>query len=362
MKLSSKNYLNATNSKPVRAKTIAYHLFLQGLMAIYCSLSTPQTINPKLYAVLDGHTDKITSISFSPDGANLLTSSLDHTAVLWDVFQGKLLHTFQGHQQGITAASFSNDGITILTGGGDLEVKVWDAQQWTPIKSLENEAFQDLTAFSSDGKFILTGGIHGLKLWDCENGTVKLTYYDEASAIYQVGFSPDAQYIYYTMISRFGYTKIVETLTNEYKYSFSYGLVSGFSASAPPSGFDFSPDSIYVITDHGSTVGYVEIYSIENGLIHSFVIPVECVGAAAISPAATYFVTAGNCNESSVQLWDGETGELLSLLSTPPKSPTLLLFSPDGTFLALAEGKTAYLWSMEGLSRQSTAPSWEVYP
>ena len=35
-------------------------------------------------AALKGHTGTVTSVAFSPDGARILTGSLDNTARLWD--------------------------------------------------------------------------------------------------------------------------------------------------------------------------------------------------------------------------------------------------------------------------------------
>lgn len=36
-------------------------------------------------ASLEGHTDRVTSAQFSPDGTRVLTASYDNTAKLWDV-------------------------------------------------------------------------------------------------------------------------------------------------------------------------------------------------------------------------------------------------------------------------------------
>ena len=47
--------------------------------------------------VLEGHTDRVYSAAFSPDGTRVVTASADQTARLWDAATGKALATLEGH-------------------------------------------------------------------------------------------------------------------------------------------------------------------------------------------------------------------------------------------------------------------------
>ena len=40
--------------------------------------------NIGIFPVLNGHTDWVTSVSFSPDGTRIVTGSLDKQAIIWD--------------------------------------------------------------------------------------------------------------------------------------------------------------------------------------------------------------------------------------------------------------------------------------
>jgi hypothetical protein len=64
------------------------------------------------------HEGDVRSALFSPDGARILTASVDNTARLWDGGSGKLLATFQ-HESGVSSAVFSPDGARILTASWD---------------------------------------------------------------------------------------------------------------------------------------------------------------------------------------------------------------------------------------------------
>jgi WD40 repeat protein len=56
---------------------------------------------------LQGHSDRISSAVFSPDGALVLTGSGDSTAKIWSCDSGECLKTLQGHSGDVNSAVFS---------------------------------------------------------------------------------------------------------------------------------------------------------------------------------------------------------------------------------------------------------------
>jgi WD40 repeat protein len=79
---------------------------------------------------LTGHTDRIISASFSPDGSRIATASVDGRLKVWDPTTGTEFLSLKGHNGVEWAASFSPDGLRIGTSTRDGTAKVWDA---TPI-------------------------------------------------------------------------------------------------------------------------------------------------------------------------------------------------------------------------------------
>jgi WD40 repeat protein len=65
-------------------------------------------------------------VAFSPDGARVLTGSLDNTARLWDAETGQELRAFEGHEERVKAVAFSPDGARVLTGSADKTARLWD--------------------------------------------------------------------------------------------------------------------------------------------------------------------------------------------------------------------------------------------
>ncbi|MBK1616958.1 hypothetical protein CKO42_00540 [Lamprobacter modestohalophilus] len=73
---------------------------------------------------LEGHSGRIYSIAFAPDGQQLVTASMDKTARVWSP-QGDAIGILSGHQDRIYRAEFSPDGQWILTGSRDGSIRIW---------------------------------------------------------------------------------------------------------------------------------------------------------------------------------------------------------------------------------------------
>ena len=64
---------------------------------------------------LEGHTDLIHSVAFSPDGQRIVSCGSDNTLKVWGATMGQEILTLRGHTQRVTSVSFSPDGSRIVT-------------------------------------------------------------------------------------------------------------------------------------------------------------------------------------------------------------------------------------------------------
>ena len=79
-------------------------------------------------AVLPGHTGGVRSLSFSSDGALLVSGSEDETVKLWDTQTGGVVKTFDGRAGSVLSVSISPDCKTIASGVCDGTIHIWDLQ------------------------------------------------------------------------------------------------------------------------------------------------------------------------------------------------------------------------------------------
>ena len=74
---------------------------------------------------MQGHTDNVHSLAFSPDGKLLVSGSQDGTVKLWDAVKGQEIATLGQHEGPVNAVAFSPDGQVVASAGYDKKVSLW---------------------------------------------------------------------------------------------------------------------------------------------------------------------------------------------------------------------------------------------
>ncbi|MDT5122019.1 MAG: hypothetical protein QOC96_1501 [Acidobacteriota bacterium] len=87
--------------------------------------------------VQTGHSGRVTSVAFSPDGKTLASGSTDNTIKLWNIESGKELRTLVGHSNWVGPVAFSRDGKTLASASWDNTIKLWDVESGKMLKSME---------------------------------------------------------------------------------------------------------------------------------------------------------------------------------------------------------------------------------
>ena len=146
-----------------------------------------------LVRLLKGHTSRVSSVAFSPNGFTLASGSWDQTMILWDIRNGDKLAEFKGHSNNVTSVAFSPDGKMLASGSWDHTVIVWDIKSGSALHTLKGHTgWVNSVAFSPIGSLLASGSDdHTIILWDTRSGEQLDILEGPDYSVNSVAFSPD---------------------------------------------------------------------------------------------------------------------------------------------------------------------------
>ena len=235
-------------------------------------------------------------------------SSEADAALLNALTRGFTRQVFAGHADLLFDVDFSPDGRFIVTGSGDGTARLWDSQtgqelsQFTPPIRIVT-----VTDFSPDGRHVLVGGPGpAARLWDTQTG------------------------------------QTVGELS---------GHLGGVWAG------DVSPDGRYALTADDESARLWDIWAGQE--VRTFSVPVAV--SVDFSPDGRVIATAGW--DGAAQVWEAATGRSLFQIMLANQA-VCVVFSPDGRYLLVLSGSTAYVWDWQAgveVSRYTGHTDWLVW-
>jgi WD40 repeat protein len=88
-------------------------------------------INPQLKRELQGHSHYVTTMAFSPDGSQLVSSSWDNTVRLWSAASGKLRKVMTAPSRFASSVAFHPGGKQVVLCFWDNTVRMWTVCEWS---------------------------------------------------------------------------------------------------------------------------------------------------------------------------------------------------------------------------------------
>lgn len=121
---------------------------------------------------LRAHKYQVTCVKISPQGSMMASSSVDGTALLWNLHSlTKLFTMTQVNGDAIRVCSFSPDSTLLVTAGDNGAVCIWDLIHRSLIRTLfEHEGTTHGVAFTPDCQFLVTAcSLEVVKVWHVQD-------------------------------------------------------------------------------------------------------------------------------------------------------------------------------------------------
>jgi WD40 repeat protein/serine/threonine protein kinase len=265
---------------------------------------------------LKGHTDRVTSAAFSPDGKVLVTGSADGTVRTWDAVTGKFLSVLP-RKGPVVAVKFFSDGKTLLTASEDGTLQLWDVATGKQLASLKLGMKLTSGVLRPDARVFASTGDGAVRLWDVATGKELAGVAGPDGGGRELTFSPDGRTL---AIAEGGRVRLWDV-----------GGADSVWLDAPTKNIRslaFSPDGRRLAAGGDNVVRFWDMSTTRQ--LWTFTgREIVCV---ATSPDGKR-VAAGDAG-GSVWIHDAATGRQEYRLKGKDGAVTCLTFSPDGRSLA----------------------------
>jgi len=299
-----------------------------------------------------GHSNTLSSVSWSPGGERIASGSSDLTVQVWDAASGAHPLVYHGHTTNVNAVAWS-PGTTnqrIASGGGndffkgEHVVQVWDALTGFHLQTYNGHTAPiSSIAWSPDGTRIVSGSEDKTaQVWDVRTGSPMIAYPGHTAPVSSVAWSPDGKSI--ASASADATVQVWDALTAARLFTLKHP--ASINAVA------WSPDGTRIVTAYGNiffggTHGVQVWDAVKGTLLLTYTAHTSPISTVAWSPDSKYIASASSGPEKVVRVWEATSGAGVLIYRGHTLGVSSVAWSPDGKRIVSASlDGTARVWQV----------------
>jgi WD40 repeat protein len=277
-------------------------------------------------AELRGHSEPVRSASFSPNSELVVTASWDGTARVWEVATGQVTSILRGHGGAVSDAAFDDDGDLVVTAGADGTARIWESATGSQSHVLSaGQSYLESASFGSQGELVATAGGDGVaRVWDVSTERIVAELRGNESSLWSAALTRDGRLA--ATAGEDGAVRIWTVATESTSH-----VLRGHTE--PVTSVAFSSDDRLVVTASQDLSARVWDVETEQTLVEFRGSKSALLGAA-FSPDDRFVVTAHQ--DGTARLWEVESERRVATFGGHADRLKDVTFSPDGTLLAAA--------------------------
>jgi WD40 repeat protein/serine/threonine protein kinase len=309
-----------------------------------------------LRRTFEGHTNEVSSVTFSPDGCWALSGSWDKTLRLWELATGRCVRTFE-NAGAVTSVHISPDGRWGLSGSGAHKLRLWELATGNCVRTFEGYTNQvDSVSISPDGRWGLSGSLDKtLRLWELATGQCKRTFEGHTAGVSSVSISPDGRW---GLSGSYDYTpRLWELATGQCLCKFVGHTHMVRSVS-------ISPDGRWGLSGSGDKT--LRLWELATGqCVRTFEGHADDVKSVTFSPDGRWGLSGSG--DKTLRLWELATGQCVRTFEGHKSPVASVSISPDGRWALSGGGElltsrgdnTLRLWELDWECEFPSPADWD---
>mmetsp|Transcript_23263 Transcript_23263/g.35895 ORF Transcript_23263/g.35895 Transcript_23263/m.35895 type:complete len:1396 (-) Transcript_23263:2625-6812(-) len=276
--------------------------------------------------LMEGHSNCVRTILWSPDGGRLASGSEDKSVRIWNTTTGDCQRKFEGHSGSVTCVAWSADSQRLASRSDGGDIRLWDLSTGVCARVIQGFALELLCiAWSPNHEQLASGSVDGIiRIWDTKTGDGERIMEGHTGAVSSLEWSPSGNKL--ASGSHDNTVRIWDSDTGD-----CVTVMEGHTGSVTCVVWSMSNGQQLA---SGSKDGTIRIWDITNTTERYQTTTQDVTNTAkyvtyiAWSPDSQRL--ASGSDDGAVQIWDTNTGRCENTVHIHTGYASIIAWSPDG--------------------------------